>query len=239
MSAKTTVVLVHGAWADGSSWSCVIPLLQEAGFEVTAAQIPLTSLADDVAVTRRILHMKKAPVILVGHAYGGMVISEAAASAQNVTSLVYISAFASAEGETMGEISARIPASPGATPLRFNDPGFVWIDPELFPQVFAHDLDPVQACALASVQKPIAAKVFGERPGRPAWTSLRSWYLISEDDRIIAPDTQRFMAQRMGATVRTVAGSHASLISHAPQVAELIAEAAKAAQHLESMKAVG
>ena len=226
MTTGANIVLVHGAWADGSSWSRVIPLLFDTGCKVTAAQIPLTSLGDDTAVVRRILSMQHGPTILVGHSYGGMVISEAGSADSGVMGLVYISGFAPEQGETLGELSARSPASRDPLPLRFNDPGFVWIDSSVFPQVFAHDLEATQARVMAAVQKPIAAKVFGERAGTPAWKSLPSWYLVSESDRILSPDTQRFMAQRMGTTISGVAGSHASLISHAEETAQLIAAAA-------------
>jgi pimeloyl-ACP methyl ester carboxylesterase len=232
----TDVVLVHGAWADGSSWNDVIALLQSKGHRVTAAQIPLTSLAEDVAVIRRILAMQKGPIVLVGHSYGGMVISEAARELPTVASLVYISAFANEEGETLGELNARVSSLRGPSPLRFNDAGFVWIDPELFPDVFAHDVNPARARILGAVQKPIAAKVFGQKPGRPAWKSTPSWYLLSEGDRMISPETQRFMAGRMRATTRVVPGSHASLISHAIETADMIADAASNAPQREMIQ---
>jgi pimeloyl-ACP methyl ester carboxylesterase len=228
MLMQLNVVLVHGAWADGSSWSGVVPRLRDNGYQVTAAQIPLTSLADDVAVTRRILSLQKGPTVLVGHSYGGMVISVAAVGAPNVTSLVYVSAFAHDEGETLGELNARVAPPPGPSPLRFDDPGFVWIDVEAFPQVFAHDVEVVRAQVMAAVQKPIAAKIFGERPGKPAWKSLPSWYMVSEDDRMISPQTQLFMANRMRATTVSVPGSHAALVSHAAETAQLVVDAASA-----------
>ena len=226
MTSTMNVVLVHGAWADASIWSGVIPRLLERGLNVTAAQIPLTSLVEDVAVTRRVLALQRGPTVLAGHSYGGMVVSEAATGVSSVASLVYISAFSNESGETLGELNARVTPAPGPSPLRFNDAGFVWIDPAAFPQVFAHDLDPMQARVMAAIQKPIAAKTFGERPAVPAWKSLPSWYLISEGDRMISPETQRFMAKRMGATTSAVPGSHASLVSHAVETARLISEAA-------------
>lgn len=221
------IVLVHGAWADGSSWSRVIPLLLDQGHHVTAAQIPLTSLAEDTSVVRRILALQRGPTVLVGHSYGGMVISEAAASASNVTALVYVSGFAAEQGETLGELNARNPTSSGALPLRFSDPGFVWIDPAAYPEVFAHDVDPTQARIMAAVQKPIAAKIFGEKATQASWKSLPSWYLVSERDRILAPETQWFMAKRMNSAIAALAGSHASLVSHAAEAAELVAAAAR------------
>jgi len=220
-----SVILVHGAWTDGSSWSRVIPFLLDQGYRVVAAQIPLTSLADDSAVVRRLLAVQRGPTILVGHSYGGMVITEAATNSPNVSGLVYVSAFVPDQGETLGELNARNPASVGPLPLRFNDPGFVWIDPVEFTNAFAQDLEPAVARVLAVAQKPIAAKVFGEKAGPPAWKSLPAWYLVSETDRILSPQTQWFMARRIGAATYSVPGSHASLISHAPETAELIGSA--------------
>lgn len=229
MIQPLNIVLVHGAWVDGSSWSRVIPLLLDIGHGVRAVQIPLTSLAEDVAATRRVLRMQRGPCLLVGHSYGGTVISEAATDAPNVAGLVYISGFANEEGETLGALHARHAVASGPLPLRFEDPGFVWIDPAAFSEVFAHDIDPTQARILAAIQKPIAAKIFGEKPGKPAWKSLPSWYLISEHDRMLSPETQHFMADRMAATTSVVLGSHASLISHAEQAARIIAAAASSA----------
>ena len=161
--------LVHGAWADGSSWSKVIPLLQEEGYNVTAVQIPLTSLADDVAVTRRVLAMQNGPTILVGHSYGGVVITEAGANASNVVGLVYISAFAPDDGEVLGELNARMPAASGQANIRPDAYGFLWIDPQAFPESFAQDVDPVQARIMAAVQKPLSASIFGEKVTQAAW----------------------------------------------------------------------
>jgi pimeloyl-ACP methyl ester carboxylesterase len=239
MPTRMNVVLVHGAWADGSSWCGVIPRLRDNGFRVTAAQIPLTSLADDVSVTRRILSLQKGPTVLVGHSYGGMVITEAATGVPNVASLVYVSAFANDEAETLGELNARVAPPPGPSPLRFDDPGFVWIDAAAFAQVFAHDVDPVQAQVMAAAQKPIAAKIFGEKAGKPAWKSIPSWYLVSEDDRMIAPQTQLFMSKRIGATTVQVPGSHAALVSHAAETARLIVDATIAIAQVAGTKAAG
>ncbi len=223
------VVLVHGAWADGSSWSNVIPLLQEKGYNVTAVQIPLTSLADDAAVTRRILAMQNGSTILVGHSYGGAVITEAGANASNVVGLVYISAFAPDEGEVLGELNGRMPAAPGQANLRPDAYGFLWIDPKAFPESFAQDIDPTAARVMAAVQKPLSASIFGERATQAAWKSKPSWYLLSENDRIINPDLQRFMAERIGAKeVVSIPSDHASLVSHPAEVAQLIMDAANA-----------
>ena len=223
------VVLVHGAWADGSSWSNVIPLLQEKGYNVTAVQIPLTSLADDAAVTRRILAMQNGSTILVGHSYGGAVITEAGANASNVVGLVYISAYAPDEGEVLGELNGRMPVASGQANLRPDAYGFVWIDPKAFPESFAQDVDTTAARVMAAVQKPLSVSIFGEKATQAAWKSKPSWYLLSENDRIINPDLQRFMAERIGAKkVVSIPSDHASLVSHPAEVAQLIMDAANA-----------
>ena len=228
MQPKSSVVLVHGEWADGSSWSKVIPLLQENGLRVTAVQIPLTSLADDVAVTRHVIALQEGSTVLAGYSYGGSVITEAGTNAPNVVGLVYVSAFAPDEGESLGDLYARA-AAPGVAHVRPDDEGFLWIDPEAFAEAFAHDVDPVQARILAVVQKPIAARIFGDRVTRPAWELKPSWYLVSEIDRMIPAETQRFMSKRMGATVVSVPASHWSMVSHPDQVAKLISDAASSA----------
>jgi pimeloyl-ACP methyl ester carboxylesterase len=226
---KPNIVLVHGAWADGSSWSKVIPLLQEKGYNVTAVQIPLTSLADDAAVTRNVLVMQNGSTILAGHSYGGAVITEAGANASNVVGLVYISAYAPEDGEVLGELNERMPTAPGMANLRPDPEGFLWMDPEAFPESFAQDVDPLQARVMAAVQKPVSSSIFGESPTQAAWKSKPSWYLVSENDRIINPDLERFMAERIGAReVVSIPSDHASLVSHPDEVAMLITDAANA-----------
>jgi len=227
--AVSNVVLVHGAWADGSSWSRVIPLLQEKGYNVTAVQIPLTSVADDVAVTSRVLAMQNGPTILVGHSYGGVVITEAGADASNVVGLVYVSAFAPDVGETLGALNSRMPTGSGQANIRPDAYGFLWIDPKAFPESFVQDTDPVQARVMAAVQKPLSASIFGDNVTQAAWKSKPSWYLVSENDRIINPDLERFMANRIGAKeVVSIPSSHASLVSHPDEVVKLITDAANA-----------
>jgi pimeloyl-ACP methyl ester carboxylesterase len=206
----------------------VIPLLQSKGLRVTAVQIPLTSLAEDVAITRLALAVQKGPTVLVGHAYGGLVITETGTDASNVVGLVYVSAFAPDEGESIRDLNARA-AAPGSAHVRPDDEGFLWIDPEAFPQVFAQDVDLVQARIMAAVQKPIAARIFGDKVTRPAWKSKLSWFLLSENDRMIPAETQRFMSKRMGATVLSVPASHSSMVSHPEEVAKLILDAASGA----------
>lgn len=226
MGQKTNAVLVHGAWADGSSWSKVITILQDKGFNVTAAQLPLTSLDDDIAVTRNLLATQKGPIVLAGHSYGGVVISGAANGAPNVIALVYIAAFGLDEGESIESLGQQGPAPAGAAQVRPDDHGFLWSDRDGFRQAFAADVDPAEARIMAATQKPLSIRSFTAKSGPPAWKHLPSWYLVSANDQMIPPQAEEFMAQRMGARVSTVAASHASLVSHPKDVAELIALAA-------------
>jgi pimeloyl-ACP methyl ester carboxylesterase len=227
MEPKMKVVLVHGAWVDGSSWSKVIPLLQNKGFNVTAVQLPLTSLDDDIAVTRNMLAAQKGPTVLVGHSYGGLVITGAANESPNVNALVYIAAFGLDEGESIEALSKQGPAPAGAAQIRPDDHGFLWIDRDGFAQAFAADADPVEARVMAAVQKPFSVKSFVAKAGPPAWKHIPSWYLVSTNDEMIPPQAEEFMAKRMGATVRTVPASHASMVSHPREVAEIITLAAE------------
>lgn len=224
--AIKNVVLTHGAFADGSSWSKVIPLLEAKGLNVTAVQNPLTSLAEDVATTRRLLAQQSGPTVLVGHSYAGFVITEAG-NAPNVASLVYISSYGPDEGESHDDMVKRFPAPAGIPAIRKDADGFLWIDRDKFHEAFVHEVDASYARILATVQKPVAKICFGVPVSAPAWKSKRSWFLISTEDRLINPDLQRFMAKRMGAVVRTVPSSHASLISHPVQAANLILEATR------------
>lgn len=223
MSAKN-VVLVHGAWADGSSWSGVIRRLQAAGYRATAVQIPMNTHDEDVTKTRQVLAAQDGPTILVAHSYGGAVITQLGADAPNVVALVYVSAFVPAEGESMRGLVNGGPQPAGAAALRPDPNGFMWLDQDGFVQFFAPDVDPMQARVLAAVQQPISVAAFlGDDPfGPPAWASYPSWLLISEQDQMIPPAAQHFMAERTGGTIASVAGSHSSLISHADVVAALI-----------------
>jgi pimeloyl-ACP methyl ester carboxylesterase len=223
-TGKATVVLVHGAFADGSSWSRVIPLLEAKGINVMAAQNPLTSLDEDVATTRRLLAKQSGPVILVGHSYAGFVITEAG-NAPNVAGLVYISSYGPAEGESHDDVVKRYPPASGIAAIHLDGDGFLWVERDKFRETFAHDVDAAQAEIMAAVQKPVAKKCFGAPVGVPAWKAKPSWFLVSTDDRLINPELQRFMAKRMGATVNSVASSHASLVSHPVETAELITQA--------------
>ncbi|HME09075.1 MAG TPA: alpha/beta hydrolase [Bryobacteraceae bacterium] len=224
-SEATNVVLVHGAFADGSSWRRVIPLLEAQGLNVTAVQNPLTSLPEDIATTRRILARQTGPTILAGHSYAGFVITEAG-NAPNVTGLVFVSSYGPAEGESHDDLVKRFAPPPGIPAIRLDEDGFLWIERDKFHQAFVHDIDLPEARILAAVQKPVAKKCFGTPVAVPAWKAKPSWFLVSTDDRLINPELQRFMALRMSATTTSVPSSHGSLLSHPVQVADLIAKAA-------------
>lgn len=223
-----TIVFVHGAFCDASSWNQVLPLLQEAGYPVSAVQLPLTGLADDIARTQSALASITGPVMLVGHSYGGAVIT-GAGNASNVVGLVYIAAYAPAAGENLQEINSRFAATEGQ---QYFTPGYVpetvWIKPEAFPHVFAADVDPIQAAIMVAVQRPTALRCLLEKTENPAWEKRPSWYLVSEQDLTINPDAERSMAQRAHATTRAIAASHASLVSRPHDVADLILEATHA-----------
>ena len=223
---KANIVLVHGFWADGSGWSKVIPKLQSEGHFVIAGQHGLTSLADDVATTRGILAELNGPTLLVGHSYGGYVISEAANGAPGVVGLVYISGFILDEGETLLSSGANFPRLEVFQHLLVSAEGLAWIDPDVFPQNFANDLDSEQALALAAAQMPPKASIFETPAGRPAWKSLPSWSLFGSEDRMIHPDQHRWMAERSKATAREISASHVPFLSHPDDVIQTILQAA-------------
>jgi pimeloyl-ACP methyl ester carboxylesterase len=225
---KANVLLVHGAWVDGSSWSRVIAILQRHGHNVLAVQLPLTSLPEDVAWTRHVLAERlQGPTVLAGHSYGGAVISGAATGVENVIGLVFASAFAPDEGESLAALNAQFAPPPGLAHLQPDSLGFLWLDPAAVPANFAQDIPVREARVLAAVQKPIAARSFTDPAGPPAWKTLPSWFLVSTRDRLFNPDLLRFMADRIGATTVEVRSSHASPVSHPHQVARLILAAAQ------------
>jgi pimeloyl-ACP methyl ester carboxylesterase len=228
MNSKINVVLVHGAWADGtSSWGKVIPFLEAKGFHVAVAQNPLTSLADDIAATRRLLALQRGPTVLVGHSYGGAVITGAGVGAPGVKALVYVTGFGLDEGESLEGLSKQGPPSAGSAQIAPDDQGYLWIKREGFHQAFVADADTDEAALMAVTQKPLSIASFTDKAGPPAWKMLPSWYLVSTADQMIPPPAQEFMAKRMKATTRMVAASHASMVAHAPEVADIIALAAQ------------
>ena len=220
---RTDVVLVHGAWADGSSWRKVIGPLKADGINVVAAPLPLTSLADDIAALDRTLERVDGPVVLVGHAYAGAVIAET--RCPKVASLVYIAALAPDEGETVSDVFYRGQPHPKAPKLEPDSHGLVWLPAGAFADAFAPNASSAEQEVLAAVQRPIAARSIGVPVGRPLWKDRPSWFLIAEDDRMIAPDTHRFMAERMGASARTRPVDHTPLVTAPEDVVDIVLDA--------------
>ena len=230
--AGINVLLVHGTFVDASSWSKVIPLLQRQGFNVLAVQNPNTSLEDDIATTSQAFASLSGPTILVGHSYGGVVISNIGGGASNLLSLVYIAAFAPDNGESVQSINALFPPAPVGKDITLSyRSGFIWINPPAFPQDFMQDEDLAEAQAIAATEKPLAPECFGAPSGSPTWKTVPSWYLVSKNDRVINPDAERFMVGRMKATTREIASSHASPVSHPEAVFDLIVAASQGSQH--------
>ena len=218
------VVLVHGAYADGSSWADVIGRLQAAGLRATAVQNPLTSLADDVAATRNVLALQEGPTVLIGHSWAGTVISEAGIDPK-VSALVYVAARAPDAGEDYAALAAKFPKPPASAGLVVSG-GFAQLNEEAFLNYFAGDVDPAKARVLYAVQGRISTTLFANRTTAAAWKSKPSWYAVSKNDKTTAPELQRFLAERMKARTIELESSHASLISHPKEIAELILEAA-------------
>jgi pimeloyl-ACP methyl ester carboxylesterase len=218
------VVLVHGAYADGSCWLDVIGRLQAAGLRATAVQNSLNSLQDDVAATRRILALQDGPTVLVGHSFAGMIISEAGTDPK-VASLVYVAARGPDAGEDYTALAAKYPRPPASNGLVAVD-GFAQLSEEAFLKYFAGDVDPIRARALYAVQGRVSTSLFSGRTTAAAWRSKPSWYQVSKNDMTISPDLQRFMAARMKAKTIELESSHVSLISHPAEIANLILEAA-------------
>jgi pimeloyl-ACP methyl ester carboxylesterase len=223
------VVLVHGAFADGSAWADVISRLESDGYTATAVQNPLFSFEQDVETTKRVIEAQRGPVVVVGHSYGGAVITAAAAGNPNVKALVYVTAFAPDTGEKVGELYEKFgkPALPSA--LIKDSAGFLSIDPAKFHDAFANDVSPERAAVLAATQKPIFEGAFGGAvSGEPAWKSIPSWFLLCQRDRAISVQLQQFMAKRIAATVVDLDSSHVPFLSHPAEVTALIEKAAVA-----------
>jgi pimeloyl-ACP methyl ester carboxylesterase len=228
MTALPDIVLVHGAWADGSSWSAVIEHLQAEGYRVTAPQLQLCRLADDVDRLRQILSRQNGPTLLVGHSYGGQIITALGTETPNVVGLVYIAGFGLDEGESIGALLEQGPPSPALAHLDVDEHGFAWLPEDDFVKHFAADVDPIKAKVMFAVQQPLHWSALGEVMGVPAWKSLPTWYLIADGDQVIPPDAQRQFAPRMGATAVEVATNHVAMVSHPEEVLQLIKKAAEA-----------
>ncbi len=225
---RPSVVLVHGAWADGSSWSSVIERLQADGYHVTAPQFPLTSLSDDVARLRQVLALRDGPTLIAGHSYGGQVMTALGTDAPNVVGLVYIAAFGLDEGESLGGLLAQGPPSPALAHQVVDDEGFAWLPEDDFVNYFPDHIDPVKSTVLYAVQQPLSVNAFSDVMTIPAWKSLPSWYLVAQDDQALPPGAQRMFANRMGATIAEVASGHLAMVSHPADVVKLIEAAAEA-----------
>ena len=228
MNGQPNIVLVHGAWADGSCWSGVIERLQADGFHVRAPQFPLSSLADDVARLRQVLEFQNGPTIVVGHSYGGQIITALGADAPNVVGLVYIAAFGLDEGESLGALLSQGPVTPALEHLFTDSRGFGWLSEDDFVNHFAADVERAQAKVMYAVQQALASTAFTDVMGVPAWTSLPSWYLVAQDDEALPPDAERMFASRMGATTVEIPSGHVAMVSHPAEVADLVEKAADA-----------
>jgi pimeloyl-ACP methyl ester carboxylesterase len=226
VSGRPNIVLVHGAWADGSCWNGVIERLQAEGFQVRAPQFPLTSLANDVARLRQVLEFQDGPTIVAGHSYGGQIMTALGDEAPNVVGLVYIAAFALDQGESIGALLSGGPPTPALAQMFTDSRGFGWLSEDDFVNRFAADVDPIWARVMYAAQQALALSAFEDVMGGPAWKSLPSWYLVAQNDEAIPPDAERQFAQRMGATTIEIPSSHVAMVSHPAEVAELIEKAA-------------
>jgi pimeloyl-ACP methyl ester carboxylesterase len=227
MSTRPNILLVHGAWADGSCWSGVIERLQADGYHVTAPQFPETALADDVARLRQVLELQDGPTIVAGHSYGGQIMTALGTDAPNVAGLVYIAAFGIDEGESLGALLSQGLTPPALAHLFTDSHGFGWLPEDDFVKHFAADVDPVRAKVMHAVQQPLAGSTFTDVMGVPAWKSLPCWYLVAAQDQAIPPDAERLFASRMGATTIEVPSSHVAMVSHPAEVTQLIESAAE------------
>jgi len=226
MTALPNIVLVHGAWADGSSWSGVIERLQADGYHVTAPQFPMGVLEDDVARLRQVLAAQDGPTVVAGHSYGGQIMTALGTDAPNVAGLVYVAAFGIDQGESLGALLSQGPVTPALVHLITDKQGYTWLSEDDFVNHFAADVDPVRARVMYAVQQALAASAFGTEMGIPAWKSLPCWYLVATNDQAIPPDAERQFASRMAAVTIEVPSSHVAMVSHPDEVAQLIKTAA-------------
>jgi pimeloyl-ACP methyl ester carboxylesterase len=234
MSAQPNIVFVHGAWADGSSWGGVVERLQADGYHVTAPQFSLTAIDDDVAKLRHVLALQDGPTVVVGHSYGGQIITSLGTDAPNVVGLVYIAAFGLDEGESIGGLLAQGSPTPALAHLSIDDQGLAWLPEDDFVHHFAADVDPVKAKVMHAVQQPLPGAALGDVMGVPAWKALPSWFMVAADDQAIPADAERLFATRMEATTVEVPSGHLAMVSHPVEVAALVTAAAAAAPALVS-----
>src|SRR5712671_3012761 len=225
MPKASNVILVHGTWADGSSWSKVIPLLLARGLRVTAVQLPLTSLKDDVATVKRALALEEGSTVLVGHSYGGVVITEAGNDSK-VSALVYVAAFAPDTGQSAGSLGASVAPTPMGTEVRPDKEGYLRLTEAAVKNAFAQDLPPAETAVLFAAQSPTAGAALGGNVSEAAWKKKPSWYLVATNDRAIQPDLERTMAKTIKAKTIEVASSHVAMLARPQETANLILEAA-------------
>jgi pimeloyl-ACP methyl ester carboxylesterase len=221
------IVLVHGAFADGSSWRGVIGRLQQAGHNVTAPQFPLSALADDVARLRQVLALQDGPTIVAAHSYGCQVMTALGTDAPNVVALVYVAGFGLDQGESIGALLGQGEPTPALTHIRTDDQGFAWLPQDAFLAHFAPDVDPADANIMYAVQQPLAWSVLDDVMGTPAWKNLPSWFAVAQHDEVVPPDAERLFAQRMGATTTEFDSSHVVMVSHPEEIANLIETAVR------------
>jgi pimeloyl-ACP methyl ester carboxylesterase len=226
MADLPNIVLVHGAWADGSSWSAVIARLQAEGYHVTAPQFPMNSLENNVDRLRLVLGRQNGPTVVAGHSYGGQIMTALGTDAPNVAALVYIAAFGLDEGESIGQLLEQAPPTPALAHLDVDAEGFAWLPEDDFVGHFAADVDPAQARVMWSVQQPLHTSALADVMGVPAWKSHPSWYLVADGDQAIPPDAERQFAARMGADTVEVASNHVAMVSHPDEALERILAAA-------------
>jgi pimeloyl-ACP methyl ester carboxylesterase len=228
MATLPNIVLVHGAWADGSSWSAVAERLQADGYTVTAPQFPLTSLADNLARLREVLVRQHGPTLVAGHSYGGQIITALGSDAPNVIGLIYIAGFGLDEGESIGALLKQAPPTPAIAHLDVDKQGFAWLPEGDFVGHFAADVDRVKARVMFAVQQPLSISALDEVMGVPAWKSLPTWFMVADGDQTIPPDAERLFAKRMGATTVEISSNHVAMVSHPDDVLKLIETAAQA-----------
>lgn len=227
-STLPNIVLVHGAWADGSSWSAVVERLQAAGYNAVAPQFPLTTMEANVAKLKQVLNTLTGPTILVGHSFGGQILTALGPDDPKVVGLVYIAAFGLDEGETINGLLSQGPPTAALAHLSIDALGYAWLPQDDFVTHFASDVDPAQAKVMWAVQQPISGASLGEVMTVPTWKSVPSWYMVATNDEAIPPDAERLFAQRMGATTVEIESSHVPMVSHPDDVTKLIESAAEA-----------